>query len=161
MENTKKTEPKVSKAEVDRLIEKWGDFVDGLTLRKVYLEKVEAYQKKEAAGTELEVSYETQSEYSQSENDLSVKVRYVVYARDGRRVIVKIDCTFVLEYESAETVDEKVFRLYQHNTLHLNVFPYVRELVQSMTSRMGLPSLTLPLFKSRMPRRRDEAEIFQ
>lgn len=51
----------------------------------------------------------------------------------------------VLTQENPLTID--FWTIYAKLNLRVNTWPYFREFVQSMTQRMNVPSLTLPLFK--------------
>jgi len=60
-----------------------------------------------------------------------------------------LKCTFRAHYvseSSAEVADDQL-AAFGKATATFNVWPYWREFVQTMTSRMGLPPLTLPFFR--------------
>jgi len=60
-----------------------------------------------------------------------------------------VSSQFQLIYESSEQVDATTIDLeaFGHYTALFNVWPFWREFVQSTVVRMGLPPLTVPLFK--------------
>ena len=62
---------------------------------------------------------------------------------------VKIECEFVVQYKCDDTTSftEESMRAFGTTTVLYNVWPYWRELVQSMTPRMGLKSMVVPLLK--------------
>jgi hypothetical protein len=65
--------------------------------------------------------------------------------------IVDITMVFLLRYSLSTSVtdaDAKAFG--QYNAL-FNLWPYLRETVHSLSQRMGLPPLVLPLHKSSTP----------
>jgi preprotein translocase subunit SecB len=60
-----------------------------------------------------------------------------------------IDATFLLLYHirSTEGLDDEAFSSFAEANGVYNAWPYWREFVQSVTSRMGLPTLTVPVFR--------------
>lgn len=75
------------------------------------------------------------------------------------RALVKIEAIFVLTYEigAAPPTQERdrYFGAFAALNGTYNAWPYLRELVQSMLTRLGLPGLALPVF--RLPRSDEEA----
>lgn len=71
----------------------------------------------------------------------------VVQLLHGEEVLMAIECTFQLEYRSAFPFTDEFFQAFADAALLLQVVPYVREFVQAMTLRMGIPPLTLPMVK--------------
>ena len=60
---------------------------------------------------------------------------------------VLIEATFLLTYAiENEGPTEREAEAFAAATATYNVWPYWREFVQSMTTRMGLPGITIPLF---------------
>lgn len=63
----------------------------------------------------------------------------------------KMDADIVLRYKFQDELPDLTEQHYKHFAelnAFMNAWPYVRELVQSTTARMGLPPLVLPLLKS-------------
>jgi hypothetical protein len=62
---------------------------------------------------------------------------------------LRIEATFRLTYSltSPAGLDQKHFLAFGELNGVYNAFPYWREFVQNSTARMGLPVLTIPLFK--------------
>jgi preprotein translocase subunit SecB len=62
---------------------------------------------------------------------------------------VKIEARFAIVYalRAAEGLDHEHFDAFAERNGIYNVWPYWREFVQSMTVRMGLPPLTVPVFR--------------
>ena len=63
-----------------------------------------------------------------------------------------VECTFVLDYDldTLEGLNENNFRAFTQWIGLNNAWPYAREFIQNMTSRLGLLPLKLPLFKSEL-----------
>lgn len=60
---------------------------------------------------------------------------------------LKIECSFAVKFTSEVSLSTDFLDIYGKFNLHLNTWPYFREFVQSITSRMGIPPLTMPLLK--------------
>ena len=81
------------------------------------------------------------------ENDFDIVDIYTITAKSGKRNIFKIRIKWLLNFSSEVEVDEKFFEIYAERSLILNTYPYVREIVQSITSKMDVPPLVMPLYK--------------
>ncbi|WP_028977522.1 hypothetical protein [Sporolactobacillus terrae] len=71
-------------------------------------------------------------------------------------ILFSIECTLELKYmiamdENPEKQDmtdfETEFQTFAENNVPVNVWPYARELFSSLSTRMGLSSLVIPVFK--------------
>jgi preprotein translocase subunit SecB len=87
---------------------------------------------------------------SQRDNTLSFLTKLDTRATRDRKVVLSISAAYRATYsvasESPAIKDEEIGAFAEFNVPY-NVWPYWRELVQSLTVRMGLPPLTLPLLK--------------
>ncbi|MGF7399141.1 protein-export chaperone SecB [Thermoanaerobacterium thermosaccharolyticum] len=63
--------------------------------------------------------------------------------------ILEINAEFIATYhlENASNIDKELIDKFVKINLPLNVWPYGRELISSMTVRMGLPPLILSTYK--------------
>lgn len=87
-----------------------------------------------------------------SDNTVAILVSYMLRARVRNQVVAKVSANYRLIFHSSETFSDEFFAIYKAVSLHLNSWPFFRELVASLTARMNVPRLTLPLFKSTEPR---------
>ncbi|MFH1825042.1 MAG: hypothetical protein ABH873_07460 [Candidatus Firestonebacteria bacterium] len=63
------------------------------------------------------------------------------------KIKLKIRVVYLITYHSEVSISEKFFSLLGNSSLYLHTWPYLRELVQEITTRMGLPPLILkPMF---------------
>ena len=71
---------------------------------------------------------------------------FVIKGRETARspILMTIKCRFVTRYETQMQITPDFFAVFKESTLILNVWPYIREFVQSCVVRAGLPALTLP-----------------
>jgi preprotein translocase subunit SecB len=81
---------------------------------------------------------------------LNVEVRYEINARhkaENDAAAMTVTADFLVEYSIKADVPENAAFAFAQATAPFNSWPYWREFVQSMTTRLGMPALTVPLFK--------------
>jgi hypothetical protein len=69
---------------------------------------------------------------------------------------VSIHASFLLRYDFSdgfEKYPDEAFKLFAEMNGVFNAWPYWREFVQSATVRMGLPALTIPVFRVHGPKK--------
>ena len=81
------------------------------------------------------------------DNDFDIIDSYTITAKSGKKNIFKIRIKWLLNFSSEVEVTEEFFNIYAERSLILNTYPYVREIVQSITSKMDVPPLVMPLYK--------------
>jgi len=65
---------------------------------------------------------------------------------DGDRPVLECNCTFLAFYKIEKPkvkVTEELLDLFNSRNLMINVWPYVREFVSSISTRMGFPAIVL------------------
>lgn len=104
----------------------------------------------------FDITRSCRAEPSNDKDALGVVVRFVLYAfgegeeqQKKKNAFLTIDATFFLLYSirSLEGLGDKALASFADLNGTYNAWPYWRELVQSITSRMDLPPLTIPVFK--------------
>lgn len=91
-------------------------------------------------------------ETAEADNLLPVACDFSLTARkeeEPRREVMRVEATFLVSYDVAHPQDispEDVHHFARINPLY-NAWSYWREFVHSMTTRMGLPPLLVPLLK--------------
>jgi preprotein translocase subunit SecB len=58
---------------------------------------------------------------------------------------LEINASYYILFSKKEDIPNAFWKIYRKNNLPLIVYPYFREFVQNITSRMNIPRLTLPL----------------
>lgn len=129
-------------------IAEYNAFLRGLDLVRIALERVEAVQKPELLTESFSFHLTDEVTYVAESGYLTVMVRYKLVAKNERKIAIKIEAQFTLVFKSEAPVTDTIFEEYKRRVLHFTVWPYLRELAHSMTSRMGLPPLTLPMIKN-------------
>lgn len=94
-------------------------------------------------------------EVDKEQNIIGVFIRFVLNAfgegveQKRENSFLNIEATFLLLYsiKSVEGLDDVSFSSFAELNGTYNAWPYWREFVQSITSRMELPTLTVPVFR--------------
>lgn len=60
---------------------------------------------------------------------------------------LELECAYLATYSLSADVDIRAIRAFSRGNAVFNCWPYFREFVQDVCGRVGLPALTLPLFK--------------
>jgi preprotein translocase subunit SecB len=98
----------------------------------------------------LEVSIKDQATFSSQGRNVDVVHKFRLVARNPgskKKEVVRIAAAFCLTYATEHPFDDGFFEVFKEISLPLNSWPYFREFVQSMTQRIGIPPLVLPLIK--------------
>lgn len=61
------------------------------------------------------------------------------------KYVIRIKATYRLTFTSSEELPLDFFAIYGGGSADIQVWPYLREFASSLTSRMGVPQLLLPL----------------
>jgi len=144
-----KKSPKKTK-EIDP--KRYAQILNGIKLSRLYLESCSVKQKRENLIKQkgIIVSVLDKVSYEQHENILHVTHKYYLTAKKpemGKDFAIKISTIYCLDYDSEYQVEEDFFEVFKHINLPVNSWPYFREFVQSMTQRLNIPPLTLPLIR--------------
>ncbi len=93
------------------------------------------------------VAIDDNASYKNIENGFSVENSYTLTIKNHRKVALKIEATYLIMYSSKSEISDDFFDIYKKFSLPLNIWPYFRELVNTITSKMNIKPLTLPLLK--------------
>jgi len=130
--------------------EKYNAFISGLELRSIVLEscKVEFIPENYTAGGGA-ISFKSDVAFDvlrDSVLDALVSVRARAKPHGALKMCTKFDCTYRLSYVVPSEPDDAMLEAFSRN-VEINAWPYVRELMHSLTQRMTGPTLLLPLRK--------------
>ena len=124
----------------------------GLELIDISLSRSESFFNKDLKITfsKLNVNISDNSNFTLSENgfvDIIQSYKLKAFDLESETIFLTVNATFNVRMKSTEPFTKDFFDIYKELTLQINTWPYFRELVQNMTSRMNISPLTLPLFK--------------
>lgn len=127
----------------------YNQFIRQLKFSSIYLENIKAKRlphidfEKEVY-TNLHIIDKYYESISDNTWKVSVKLQFSAQAEKTSKKVIDITAVIVAIYESRIDFDDEIFSLFSSSNLMLNLWPYFRELFQSMTIRMGLPPYILP-----------------
>jgi preprotein translocase subunit SecB len=103
-------------------------------------------------GLTVNYGFDAEASLNKDEKIISVRSKFQTFAQkeeetDVKKVPVSIQGEYELEYsiESFDQIKPENIKAFGSMNGIYNAWPYWREFVQSMTVRMGLPPLTLPV----------------
>jgi preprotein translocase subunit SecB len=124
--------------------------LESLQLRKLYLQNFKGQIHLDIIPKAAIVDIACRAKFVlKAENQVEISQTWNIVARDkkSKSECIRISVTYCLVLDSKEKFTKDFFEIYEKTSLPLNVWPFVREFVNSMTARMNVPPLTLPLFK--------------
>ncbi len=136
--------------QTEQSIEAFNKFSEGLKLLRISLNKIEAKFNDEAEQTENEkqVYIDKKAAYQVLDNsnfrvfqdfDLSVGDK-----ENKENKFITIKSTFTIDFSSELPIDDDIFKMLAETTVLITAWPYLRELVQSITIRMSVPPIVIP-----------------
>ncbi len=123
----------------------FSEFVKQTKLKEIYLTDLVVELKKRNF---LNPKVAVQLRYKTHLEGKTFIVSYILdlKVRDGKTVPLKIKVTYQLEYDTTFTdPPEEFLEKYSDVSSKMQVWPYFREIVSNLISRMGLPPMTLPV----------------
>jgi hypothetical protein len=104
-------------------------------------------------------------EVDKEQNVVGVFIRFVLNAfaegveQKPENSFLTMEATFLLLYSinSTEGLDDDAYKSFAELNGMYNAWPYWREFVQSITSRMQVPTLTIPVFRISPPKAKPAA----
>lgn len=128
--------------------QRYADFLKCLELANIFLKDAKLTVFRHLMEGENSYSFQENASLQQHTDDGAVvEVTYSLTAKSGRRKLAVIKAKYYAIFTMSEKIPAEFFTLYNEYSLPLQTYPYFREYVNGAFSRMGLPSLTLPLRK--------------
>jgi hypothetical protein len=139
----KKTDKKISP-------EEYRDIINSIELLNIRLTSADVKFKVYEPPMGYNISSKETYEQEADSNVVTINQIYTLAAKPpkSRKNGITIKCCYEVTFKSDRQLTGDFFEIYSHRSLPLNTWPYFREFVNSMTARMDLPPLTLPLFKT-------------
>ena len=128
--------------------EEYRKILNGIDLKNILLKEVKASIEHKNFSENIKISIKDKASYKNEEDELVITHTYTLTAKGkAKKPALKISGTYIVVFESNNEINDGFFNIYKETSLPLNVWPFFRELVNSTTSRMNIPPLTLPLLK--------------
>lgn len=116
-----------------------------LVLENLYLEKGSFNVNREQLKGSLTLNIKDIFSYRPAESGIEIVAEYVLVGKNNeKKSALRLKATFILKYESPEEITDDFFDVFREVSLPFIVWPFVREYVYSITSRMYVPPITLP-----------------
>jgi preprotein translocase subunit SecB len=96
--------------------------------------------------TTVPVKITETSTFEETERSIIIRHNYRVSVKSKSKNLFNLKADFDVIMEASEGFSEEFFEAFQSTTLRLITWPYLRELVASLTARMDLPKLQLGLW---------------
>jgi hypothetical protein len=128
----------------------YGEILKQVELEDIMLEECSAKARKDRLTKPATVSIKQSMSYEkQGENLVLITSNYELIASSGLKkdFALKILCLFKLRYSSSSPLTDDFLGIFTERNVPMQTWPYFREFVQSMTQRMNIPPLTIPLLK--------------
>ena len=120
--------------------------LETIDLAKLNVEKFDLYNGNQEINVEMNFSIEG---YEKTNNELHIKPQLeITMINQDKKIISQIKCSYFVVYTS-ELIGKRedvYLEMFIGNTVQIAVWPYFRELVASLTSRMGYSSFILPIY---------------
>lgn len=130
--------------------EKYAKFIAGVDLSQIYLSELTCHRAGSLDGDQWTVAVKPNFEVVSSTNlSITVRAAFEVQVKNEDEPMVSITTAFMLDYSYDEetTFDEEIAELFLQSNPALNIWPYAREIISSLTTRMGLPALVIEPYK--------------
>jgi preprotein translocase subunit SecB len=120
----------------------------GIDLRDVYLKDVSSRLNTREISHPAKLKLDEDFKIIKNDNkEAVIESKYSLSAKSGKRNVFSIKASYHVVFHLDNSLPDEFFILYSRSSLPLQTYPYFRELVNSMISRMGLPPLVLGLRK--------------
>ncbi|MEV5694190.1 protein-export chaperone SecB [Micromonospora globbae] len=96
---------------------------------------------------EFEVAIESAYSSMSEEGRCVYRLRVNVVAREGEEEVFRARVTMAALYSLPPDASDDELRAFGDVTAALALYPYVRAAIQDLASRMGIPSVTLPVYQ--------------
>ncbi len=139
-------------ADSKKIEDLYREMMSGLTLQKVLLTENNVLRNPDLSPEDAIVEVEKETQYQIREEDKRdfrfveiITVKSSTDEGEEKKEIFTISGRFLLQYRSPIEVNEELMEMFSGRNLSVHSWPYLREFIQSMSTRMGLPPMLLPL----------------
>lgn len=133
--------------------EEYNKFLEEITIESINLKYISAEKKENISKLEnnkaifVQVDYDT-DKYKVSSDKLCVDVLFDIGAKDEfENSVFDIKFIYTLEYSLKEidllSIDDNIISKFIEKNIPVNVWPYAREIISSITTRMGYPAFII------------------
>lgn len=141
---------KIQGTDMEKTAKRYDDFVRQIQILDVFL--VTARINNLVGGDrvgDVRIRVNEKTWYENTGSEVVVYVRYNVTARntETREAVGRISVTFAIRYSSAIQLTDEAFEVFRERNVTINAWPYLREFIHSMATRMGWAGMIAPVRK--------------
>lgn len=140
---------------IDR--DKYNDMINSINLEKIALLNCESKIHDEDSFGNLSVNVNfSVNKVRMEKNKLEAIAEFEVSTTepDFDEIVFEVNFNYILEYslsseDNLNDIEDEYIETFLKHNLPINIWPYAREFVSSMTTRMGYPPLFIPMHKNK------------
>ncbi|MEH7303220.1 protein-export chaperone SecB [Neobacillus drentensis] len=134
------------------IAEIYNELIENISLESVQLFGLECkqFENSEPGLASVDVQLEMHTISREAENVIipaEFKISAIVSETQAKVFEINFIYTLLYELPVDKTYDEEYLERFAKVNAPINIWPYARELVSNLTTRMGFPSLYIPLYK--------------
>lgn len=130
--------------------EEYQHYLQGLQLEDLTLEALDADINRKIAGEAETYTLKMERDFRIEMNERlssALLVDYTIRGLSRGKQALRIKATYRLQFITKEEFPVEFFAIYGNVSAVMQTWPFLRELANALTSRMGMPRLSLPLLK--------------
>jgi preprotein translocase subunit SecB len=127
--------------------EHYRQILDGIELLDIALIKLNSSINHDNLSASMKVAIKDSATFENDEQGFRVEDKYTLTSKKDNKIGLKIEAVYRIRFQSETDITDDFFDIYKSISLPLNIWPFFRELAHSVTSRMNIPPLSLPLIK--------------
>jgi len=130
----------------------YAHILKNINLDSIYLIESKSKLAESSHSKQLDLNIKERNKFEIFDKELHIIYTYRLTAKgeDKEKPFIDLSASYKVQYTIREDVKitKAFFDVFSELSLSLIVWPYFRELTQSLISRMNLPPLTLPMRKA-------------
>lgn len=137
----------------------YNDFLKGIDILGIRMTKGSFESKGPAAprgGTTVDIAVNSRFVNHEGKFDGIAEFEVRFKSEQGEDTAGTISARYVVTYSTAKPMTDEIWRIFAERNLRMNLWPYLREFIESATVRMAWPRLVLPAMNSARTRRPPE-----
>ena len=132
--------------------QKYKEIFEGLSLENMELVKSYSHLQRENFNEEkMDMNIVEKITYTfldkVPKNKILITQSYCLTAGNKTKYFIKMECEYHLILDSKKDFTDDFFNIYKQISLPMNTWPFFREFVYNMSSRMYVPPIVLPFKK--------------
>ena len=136
--------PKISPQEYQKTLK-------NLELKVIYLSGLTVNLNEEIDAKQLQIEIKEKSSFQIKDKTLKNSYQYKFFAKnkEAKESFLTVSCEYTVLYSMSEDteISKEFYEIFTNFVLNMTVWPYFRELISNVISRVNMPPLVLPMKK--------------